>query len=385
MISQEPIANFQTQKILYKQAKNTKEKAQRIKDIYQVATEEYSKFIIDILMELSNYFLENDIMEKRNFDEWAYYSILTASKLKIKEATPFFRDLFSKISRPDYRAHILYLIGLSEDKEFLPFLNAQLKYYNNQQRFGDVKVKDMFVLVEGCLNALEVFSDPSSFYEVFYAVNAYNERINSIAKRVRDSIATKNDAATVCDIIIKTSDDLNLVYDALVYSFESKSSNEKKIMNCNSALERIFNQLGAEDLIKRDTLKRIKNLAVKNLGELKATDKISLEWVKIKWGFDKDEDSDKITIEALKKIGTEEAVRVLTDRLAFYIKVLKEGGKVTFEKEYGVDFMKEIVKALGDMNSKIPLPELEEIKSGDYFGKPLQNEAELAIKKILKK
>jgi len=365
MISQEPIANFQTQKILYKQAKNTKEKAQRIKDIYQVATEEYSKFIIDILMELSNYFLENDIMEKRNFDEWAYYSILTASKLKIKEATPFFRDLFSKISRTDYRAHILYLIGLSEDKEFLPFLNAQLKYYNNQQRFGDVKVKDMFVLVEGCLNALEVFSDPSSFYEVFYAVNAYNERINSIAKRVRDSIATKNDAATVCDIIIKTSDDLNLVYDALVYSFESKSSNEKKIMNCNSALERIFNQLGAEDLIKRDTLKRIKNLAVKNLGELKATD--------------------KITIEALKKIGTEEAVRVLTDRLAFYIKVLKEGGKVTFEKEYGVDFMKEIVKALGDMNSKIPLPELEEIKSGDYFGKPLQNEAELAIKKILKK
>jgi len=37
------------------------------------------------------------------------------------------------------------------------------------------------------------------------------------------------------------------------------------------------------------------------------------------------------------------------------------------------------------MNSKIPLPELETIKTGAEFGKPLQDEAEKAIAKILKK
>ena len=75
----EPIANLQTQRILYNQAKNIREKSERIKDIYKVATEEYKSFITDILVDVANYFLQNDMLEKRTFDEWAYYSILTAS------------------------------------------------------------------------------------------------------------------------------------------------------------------------------------------------------------------------------------------------------------------------------------------------------------------
>ncbi|HOJ63618.1 MAG TPA: hypothetical protein PLE45_04285 [Spirochaetota bacterium] len=381
----EPIANLQTQRILYNQAKNIREKSERIKDIYKVATEEYKSFITDILVDVANYFLQNDMLEKRTFDEWAYYSILTASKLKMKEAAPYFRDIFQKVSRSDYRGHILFLIGESQNRELLPFLNEQLKYYNNKQRLGDVKVKDIFIMIEGCLTGLEFFLDPTSFLEVFYAVNAYNERIRDIATRVRDKIAEKNDAATICDDIIKTNEDLELVYDILNYSFKSKSPDEKKIKNCHTALNRMLNDLSAKDLVKKDIILRIKNLAVTILGELKAGDPTSLELIKLKWSYDKDEKSDQATIEALRKIGNEEVVRILTNRLALYIKILKEGGKITFEKEYAVDFIRVIVRALGDMNSKIPLPELETIKTGAEFGKPLQDEAEKAIAKILKK
>lgn len=381
----EPLANLQIQKLLYNQTKNIKEKGDRIKDIYKVATEEYSDFIISILAELSNYFLENNILEKRNFDEWAYYTILTASKIKIKDATQFFVAIFPKISRVDYKAKILYLIGASENYDFLPFLNSQLVYYNNQQRIGNVKIKDFFVLIEGCLTGLEFFADKSSFSEVFYAITAYNERIKNIATKVRDTIASKNDLSTICDDIIKNSDDLEFVYNILDYSFNSNLPSEKKIINCNSALYRFLNELKQSDLIRKEIINRIKNLAVKNLGELKVNNKESLELIKLKLNYDKDEQSDWTTIDALKKIGSEDSVKILNEKLAFYIKILEEGGNINFEKEYGVKFIKEIVRSLGDIKSTTSLPYLEAIRRGTIFGKPIQDEAEAAITKILKK
>lgn len=381
LVSQEPLPNFKIQKILYKQASSMKEKLARIKDIYEVATSEYEDFVLSIASEASHYFIKNDEEDIKYYDDWAFYAVLTAAKLQIKNSAPFLAEIYKKTKKQIYRGDILYSISKTGNRDYIQFLNNELKYFNNQTKLGDSSVKDFDMIVLGAVKGLGVFADKSSFNELFYATFPYNEKIRNEAFAAIVNI-TKEPSVLIGDLIDQ-EDEPEIISAALKFSYESGSSRENKIIPCKKALSKMITKLQKYESSKEYLIQKIKDECVRQLGALRATEKEIAHMIEIKWLADKDQRSDYITIEALVKIGTYEATQILSKRLAYYNRIVKEGGKTAFDKEEGEKLMLEIIEGLGYIGDDLAIEELEKIRTGEEYSNTMRNAASKSVKKIL--
>ena len=70
-------------KKIYNETTNLIEKKEKLKEIYAVADDTYKTLVIDILDEQLNYGKERNKALVKDYEEWIYYSSMTAGKLKI--------------------------------------------------------------------------------------------------------------------------------------------------------------------------------------------------------------------------------------------------------------------------------------------------------------
>ncbi|HNZ26506.1 MAG TPA: hypothetical protein PLG34_01805 [Spirochaetota bacterium] len=381
LVSQEPLPNLRIQKILYKQASSMKEKLARIKDIYKVATSEYEDFVLSIASEAAHYFVKNDEDDVKYYDDWAFYTVLTAAKLQLKKSAPFLAEIYKKSKKQIYRGEILYSIGKTGNTDYIQFLNNELRYFNNQTKLGDASVRDFDMIVSGAVRGLGVFADKSSFNELFYATFPYNEKIRNEALASIANI-TKEPSILVGDLIDQ-EDELEIIAAALKFSYESDSSRESKIIPCKKALSKMITKLQKYESSKEHFVQKIKDECVRQLGELRATEKEVARMIEVKWLADKNQRSDYITIEALVKIGTYEATQILSKRLAYYNNIVKEGGKTAFNKEEGEKLMLRIIEGLGFVGDDLAIEELEKIRTGEEYSSTMRDAAGKSIMKLL--
>nr|HPK62957.1 hypothetical protein [Spirochaetota bacterium] len=134
---------------------------------------------------------------------------------------------------------------------------------------------------------------------------------------------------------------------------------------------------------KEHFVQKIKDECVRQLGELRATEKEVARMIEVKWLADKNQRSDYITIEALVKIGTYEATQILSKRLAYYNNIVKEGGKAAFDKEEGEKLMLRIIEGLGFVGDDLAIEELEKIRTGEEYSSTMKDAAGKSIMKLL--
>lgn len=384
---------------IYKsQSSSIKLKRDNLCKISQEATIEFKSLILDILDEQVSYGIERNKSLKGDFEEWIYYGVLTAGKLELKEAVPKMKILFSHVDNPRIKGAILYYIGRTGDRAILPWLNSLMDHYNKVHAMGEIRGKED--IVYGLLRSLEFYRHPSSFHPVFYAaVPNYSERIRETAGKLLEAIT--DDPAPLCVKIIRTEKNRRLVYQALQYALNSSSDRKTKIETALIALEYGIDKMYTINYQNETVHRSILDLAVKALGDLEAKEPEVVAAINRKWEGDihfrhqqiVDRASQIINIHSLEKIGTENAIAVLTAKLLYFTEHALIAGDLMEQEKYREILLK-IISVLGelgvnmdgiDYNDKTftTVTALDHVISCGYFGKSVTNEAGLAIDKII--
>ena len=142
-----------------------------------------------------------------------------------------------------------------------------------------------------------------------------------------------DNASEYCNEIIRTDTDMNVVYEALKFSYNSKSGDKDKILSARFALiVGLDVYVSSDKNLAQFTKDDIRDESVKYLGNLKASDKEIVSLIEKKWRLDKTSNSNIITIEALQKIATTDSAKVLSDSLAINQKLKRVEEQVLVKK-----------------------------------------------------
>ncbi len=367
---------------LYKKSETLKEKYQMTKDIYNSAVNGFENIIEQILIEQAGYSIETKTPEeKRIYDEWVFYSVSTVDKINAKVGSEEMKKIFYKINNFRYKGKIIYTIGKIGNKDYLPWMNEQLKIINLKQRKGQYK-DDMGELLFNILKALEFYNDPSSFADIFYVTFPnYKDNIRTFAQIILKKIT--NNPAPFCTEIIKKENYQIIKNEALLYSVNSGSPEDAKIITCVTALLDALTVPAQKDEIGIQLI--IKDNATYYLGEFKVNDPEVIAMISKKWSFDEGTNSNLITIEALRKIGSEDSGKILGDKLMLYIEKKREGEKTGYLESEGIKIVVAIIRAIGDIPGNAGLDKLYLIKYGAQYENILKIEAQKAIDKKMGK
>lgn len=368
---------------LYKQSKSVKDRRDRISQISDTANSDFAPLIYNILQEQLEYVLSNDVQEKKYYDEWVSIAVGIASRLKIEKVSDMFRSLYQKVQTPRIKGDVMVALGKTGDISQVDFINNELRVFNELQKSGGIKGKED--IVDGTIKALEYLKDTSSFSYLFYAsLPGYAEKTRKLAKEALEKIT--DNASEYCNEIIRTDTDMNVVYEALKFSYNSKSGDKDKILSARFALiVGLDVYVSSDKNLAQFTKDDIRDESVKYLGNLKASDKEIVSLIEKKWRLDKTSNSNIITIEALQKIATTDSAKVLSDKLGEFNQKVKEGGGTGFGKEEGERITIAIIRALGEIKDPIGNEELLKIKTSSQYGNTVKNEAIKALDMIAKK
>lgn len=393
--------NVKLWKTLYGQAKTVKQKRDKIKEIEKIATEDFTDLILDILDEQVSYGDENRGFWKRDHEEWLYYTGKIVGRLKISEGAPKLKTLITFLDNSIYIGEMYHDIAKTGNKEMLPWLNSRLGYYNEQHYEGNIKGKEP--IVNGLLNAIREFKDPSSFDVVFYAaIPNYAEPLRNLASQVAGEISN-NDPANLCTAYIKKEAKNRLRFEAMKYSFNSESAVEDRALSVITAFGRELDNFEEMDVFAKQTKDELEMLAVRYLGELKTTNPEAVTLLEQKWDRDakvKDisaEDTNRMLdiIESLQKIATEQTSQVLTRKLAYFNYTIAEDFGTGYGEKEGVKILIAMIRALGAIGinseniindvskeSTSTVFELEIVRLGGFYEKVIQEEAAAALEKL---
>lgn len=373
-------ANVRLWQILYSNANTLKEKRNILMKIQNTATEDYKDFILKIMEEQVFHPTGNNVMEKRYFDEWVYYTNKIYQKLKIKEGGEHLQKLYKDVENPVYKGELLFSFGQLEDKTFVPWLNAELNNFNELHRMG--KTSGYKESLYGVIKALHALKDESSFYYLFYvAVPNYSDEIRAHAQAALKDLT--NDPADLCNEVIIKEADPRIVLEALHYALDSESPDEKKINTCKVALK-----MSIYKLVKNEEMpiqRQIRNDATLAIGKLKpSTDTEVINLLKKRWDYkpDKDVKSRLAIIEALKNISSDDSVKLLSDFLTEFNELKDEETKTGFIQEEGGKIIIALIKALGETKNEIALEALYSIELNKTFGTTIRNFARESIEEI---
>jgi len=365
-------------KSMYKKAESLQEKKEIAIKIYDIATSEYTELISYTLKMQASYKVINaNVMDRQLFEDWVYYTVLTANKIDFKEGSESLKTLYERVSNITSKGELIYMLGKSGDKKYLPWMNDQLDFINLKHKKGVYNEGDE--LITYIIKALDFFHDPSSFYYIFYAVIPnYSEKVRKLAGESLKKITP--DPAVQCIEIIEKETSQRIKLEALYYAMNSEASNENKILVCKAALINALKTSTETDEI--EIQKKIKDEATIYTGNLKAADPVIIKLIEEKWESDKDINSQLISIEALEKIGNDASAKVLADRLNLYIEKKREGAKTGYlDTNEAKRHMIAIIRALGNISGDVGLEELYIIEISPLFANPIKNEAKKAIKK----
>lgn len=372
-----------TWKILYSQAKTIKEKRDKVIKMAEVANAEFNNLVFDILQEEVEYALEQDVQEKKYFDEWVINTVNLATKLKVPNIASQLKALYQKIDTPRLKGDLMVSMGKTLDKSLLDFINNELRVFNELQKAGGIKGKED--IVDGVVKALDSFKDSSSFSYLFYAsLYNYSEKTRKLAKSALDKIT--DNPASYCDEIIINETDMNVVFEALKFSYSSKSPDVEKINSARFALQiGLDTMVSSEKNTARVIQDEIRDEATLYLGNLKAKDKDIITLIDKKWRMDKGANSNLVSIEALQKISTTDSAKLLSDRLGELNAKVKDGSGTGFGKDEGEKITLAIIRALGAIADPVATDELLKVKNSTQYANTIKQEAVKALEKINKK
>ncbi|MCK4796492.1 MAG: hypothetical protein KAT05_03880 [Spirochaetes bacterium] len=363
---------------LYQNSKTIKQKKDIIVNIYDVATKDFEVLILIIFQDIFEHPDTKMALKKLYFEESVYYLTLMMNKLDIKTKSAQLKLLYERINNPLYKGEILAVIGKSGDKNLLPWLNELLKKMNIDHRIG--KFYNQQDTLYGLIKALGYYNDASSFRELFYvSIPNYSNKVRTLAQGVLKKIT--NAPSPFCDNIITIEKDYRITLEALRYSVKSESPDKHKIKTCLIVLSKAMDEviIKTEDSLQN----QLRDEAAIFLGELKAADIEAVQLLSRKWKFDKGINSRLVTIEALQKIGTDEAAKELANRLAFFIEMKFEGAKTGYLEKEGKRVFIAILRALSDIgSSSIGIKEIYQVSASQEFESEIREEALRALKKL---
>ncbi len=377
---------------IYSQAVDIKEKRDKVKEISLNADETFKSLILDILDEQINYGIERNVSIRRDAEEWILYTAKTAGSLKITEASIKLKALYDYVTNNIIRGEILSAIGKIGNKDNLSWLNLLMKDYNDAHRRGGAAgTKGIEEEIYGLVSALGEYKDPSSFKYLFYAsIPNYSEKIRLLASETIKKVT--NDPASVASDMIISEERLDIVIALVNYIYNSQSSNDGKIRIMILGVERGLATLGSKDPVTKRLQEELKDTAVTNLGNLKASSPEAVRMIERKWDENfliKDSAKENINriltnIDALEKIATPEAVSVLINKIKYFNDKTKDGSKTGYGQNEGALIMTAIIRALGNTakSSEAAYDELLRVKSAAEYGEPLRVEADKALKKL---
>ncbi|HBD96005.1 MAG: hypothetical protein A2015_16530 [Spirochaetes bacterium GWF1_31_7] len=378
-------------KRIYNQARNLVEKKEKMKAIYEVADDTYKTLVIDILDEQLNYGKERNKGLVKDYEEWIYYSSMTAGKLKISEAAPKMKVLFTYLQNSIIRGTVVYSIGLTKNKDMLPWINLLLTDLNDLHRVGKIRGNEEMVI--GTIKALAEFKDFSSFRPLFYA--AMPNYPDNIRKQALDLfLSLTDDPAKYIGTVINFENDYNMIFQAQDFVYKSKSTNEEKVNTCLMTIERVLSTVGLKNQTNIQLLQQILDTSVLYIGELKSQDPNAVIAIQKKWDNDVNlknkvyENMHSIlkNIEALEKMASVEANKALTDRLKYFNDKTSEGSNTGYGEKDGGTILFAIIDALGRIgsNDADTFFELKRITLSTDYGDPHKRRAEEAIVKLKK-
>lgn len=388
--AKEKSANYY--KVMYGNAKRMKEKRDLVKEMYKNIKDDYAPIISDIIDEQYNYGIERNKNSFKDYEEWIYYTAMSASILKLSNKVEKLKVIYSYLKTPIYMgtvAHVLALTGTKD--EVLPWLNEHLREMNIMVRKGSGSISYKEEIVEGLLLGTKEFKDPTSFEPVFFAtIPNYSERIRKIANEVLTEIT--DDPVPLISAFINREDDFAVVKNLLTYAHKSSSADDEKEKLYISVLDRCLGQL-VEKSPENITYKpKVEQDAVFYLGEIKAKSPKAAKLIDEKWkadnadkrGIAEDTNIKLINIEALRKMGTKEASDVLLKNLNIYYTKAKEGFGTGYGTKEGNRIFIAVIRALGDIGNDDEniILALESIKVSEEFGTTVIHEAEKALEKL---
>ncbi|MCG8570895.1 MAG: hypothetical protein MJB14_12215, partial [Spirochaetes bacterium] len=331
--------NVRVWKRLYNKAQSVKEKRNKVEQMYRVADESFKRFVIEILDEQVSYGTVKNKLVKKDYEQWIAATVKIVAKLKIAESVERIKKVLGNIDTPLTLGQIYLDMAKTENKELIPWFNRLLYDFNLQHSQGGTVGKEP--IIDGMIQALAVFNDPSSFPYVFYvAMPNYEERIRNRADQLLKNIS--NDPAPLCKEIILEEQDKNVRMQALKYGYESESSNEDKADMAIAALFQEVNIIGEKDAVQKLLKKEVEDLAIQYIKALKTTNPNAVKAIEAKWFRDRKvknirvEDTNHMInmVEALQSIATDDAVILLTTKLAYFNeKVSADFGTGYGEKE----------------------------------------------------
>lgn len=374
---------------LYRQASRLKEKRDKVKNIYEASDESFKSLVIEILDEQLNYGVERNRTQRRDHEDWIYYTAMTAGKLRIPEAAPKMQTLFTYIENSIIRGTLLHCIGLTKNEDMIPWLNLLLTDFNDQHRIGRIRGSEEMVI--GVLKALSEFKSVTSFRPVFYAAMPnYPDNIRNQAMTL--FLELTDDPAGYAHTVINFETDYSLISQLLNFIQRSNSPDDGKANTALITIERLLSTTGLRNVTNASLYEKILDDAVKYLGELKTKNPKAVSEIQRKWNSDiliKDKVSEKmhsilINIEALQAIATEESALALNERLRFFNDMIKEGSAIGYGERDGGTILFAIIDALGaiGVNNTDIIFELKRVSESSEYGEPHRRRANEALAKI---
>ncbi len=368
--------NFEFLKVLYLKANTLREKQKALKDMNKFTTDEFKDFVMDIIIDQSNYSFS--ILEIKDYEDWVIESARIAGKLKMGKTSSYLEKIYGKVKAPIIKGEILLQIAETGDKSYLGWFNYLLHDINSLHK--DKKFKEQEEIIQGLVIGLGKFGDESSFDELLYcALPHYSKTVQDLANNAIEKV-TKN-PALLCGDIVLNSTDYDMKMDALVYAFESNSPDESKIEVFKMTLQKMLGIKGDTKIKEQRSF--LLNKSVYYLGELKTSDKEIVKMIEQKWNEENDYYSIIINIESLEKIGTNDAAIVLNEKLKFLNQRKKEGSQDGFLTNEGPKVILAIIKALGKIRYNGSLEVLYDTMWTEDYGLNIKREASKSINLIM--
>ena len=377
---------------MYKHAKKMKEKRNLVKEMYKDIIEDYAPIISNIIDEQYNYGIEKDKNSFKDYEEWIYYTAMCAGSLKLSNKSEQLKTIYTYVKTPIYMGTIAHVLALTGDKDgVLPWLNEHLREMNMMVRKGSGSISYKEEIVEGILLGMKEFKDASSFEHDFFAtVPNYSEKIRKLAREVLSEI-TDNPAPLIITFV-NAEEDFEIIKDLLDYAHKSSSSNEDKEKLYITVLDRCLGQMVENNPENMAYKPKVEQDAIFYLGEVAAKDPLAVKLIGEKWKADNKDKSGvsedtnvKLTnIDALRKIATPEATKILLENLKFYYEAGKEGFGTGYGTKEGNKIFIAVIRALGEIGTddEDVLMALNLIKVSDEFGAPVIHEVEKALEKL---
>ena len=283
---------------------------------------------------------------------------------------------------------MIYSIGLTKDKDLIPWLNLFMNDLNQQHALGKIRGNEELVI--GAIKAIGEFNDVRSFRVMFYASIPNYPIIFVLWREVFEKL-TDDPAAHISHVINYTAD-LQEVLAALTYVYKSQSSDEGKAKTAIMSIHRVLDTAGITNKSNEHLGQEILDTSVVYLGELKSQLPEAVKAINAKWDADimvknlRDENMHSVlkNAEALAAIANDEANAVLTKRLKYYNDKSKEGAAVGYgERDGGTTFFA-IIDALGEIGSSSndTYFELKRVADSTEYGEPHKRRAKEAIEKL---